>query len=135
MRVVIDTNVLVSGVINPHGSPGRIMDAVLAERIAVLHDDRIMNEYRAVLLRPAFGFHHGDVDALLDFIELAGENTIAERLAVVLPDPTDLPFLEVATTGHADALITGKVKHYKPRRGRHNVNICTPADSLDRLAS
>lgn len=133
MRVVIDTDVLVSGVINPHGPPGRILDAVLAGTITVLHDDRIMSEYRAVLVRPAFGFQRADVDRLVDFIGLAGEPTVAQHLTVVLPDAIDLPFLEVAAGGRADALVTGNVKHFKPRRGRHSVEVCTPADFLRRL--
>ena len=133
MRVVIDTNVLVSGVINPHGAPGRLVEAVLAEALTVLYDDRIMSEYRAVLRRPAFGFHRADVDALLGFIDMTGELAPAPHLAVVLPDPTDLPFLEVAAAGHADALITRNGKHFKPRRGRHDVDICTPGAFVERL--
>lgn len=128
MRVVIDTNVLVSGILNPHGPPGRIVDAVLSEAVIVLHDDRILAEYREVLLRPAFGFPRTVVDALLDFIDFAGEHLTALGVDLVLPDPSDLPFLEVAIAGLADALITGNIKHFKPRRGRHNVHVCTPAE-------
>jgi uncharacterized protein len=135
MRVVIDTNVLVSGIINPHGPPGRIVDAVLSEALIVLHDDRILGEYREVLQRPVFGFPHTDVDALLDFIDDAGEHLTASGIDVVLPDPTDLPLLEVAVAGLADALISGNVKHFKPRRGRHDVYVCTPAEFVRRVAS
>ena len=49
------------------------------------------------------------------------------------PDPTDLPFLEVAAAGYADALITGNGKHFKRRRGRHDVEICTPGAFVERL--
>ena len=128
MRVVIDTNVLVSGILNPHGPPGRIVDAVLSEAVIVLHDDRILAEYHEVLLRPAFGFQRTDVDSLLDFIEFSGEHLTAGGIDVILPDPTDLPFLEVAIAGLADALISGNLKHFKPRRGRHGVHVCTPAE-------
>jgi len=134
MRVVIDTNVMVSGVLNPHGPPGRIVNSLLSETITVLHDDRILSEYREVLLRPTFGFTRSDVEVLLDFVESAGEHVSAEPLSLVLPDPNDLPFLEVATSGSADALITGNIKHFKPRRGQHSVLVTTPADFLRRLA-
>lgn len=127
---MIDTNVLVSAAINPYGSPGRLMDAVLAEGLTVLHDDRILNEYREVLTRPRFGFALADVGALLDFIESAGEHISTRDLGVILPDASDLPFLEVAALGRADALITGNLKHFKPRRGKHSVYICTPAEFL-----
>lgn len=134
MRVVIDTNVVVSGVLNPHGPPGRIVNALLSETLTVLHDDRILSEYREVLLRPAFGFSRSDVEALLDFVESAGEHVSAEPLSLVLPDPDDLPFLEGAASGGADALITGNIRHFRPRRGQHKVLVTTPADFLRRHA-
>jgi len=132
MRVVIDTNVIVSGILNPHGSPGRIVNALLSEAIIALYDDRILSEYREVLLRPAFGFSSSDVVILLDFVESAGEHVSAEPLSLILPDPNDLPFLEVATSGRADALITGNIKHFKPRGGQLGVLVTTPADFLRR---
>lgn len=134
MRAVIDTNVLVSGIINPHRPPGRIVDAILSETITVLYDDRILSEYREVLIRPIFGFDRTDVETILDFIEAAGEHISAKAVAFILPDPTDLPFLEVAVAGVADALVTGNVKHFKPKRGQHNVDVCTPAQFLRRTA-
>ena len=133
MRVVIDTNVLVSGVMNPQGVPGRIVDEVLAGAFTVLYDDRIMSEYREVLARPAFGFNLTDIDALLDFIEMTGETVTGLRLPILLPDSRDLPFLEVAAAGRADAVITGNTRHFKPRRGQHAVKICSPAEFVRSL--
>ena len=133
MRAVIDTNVLVSGVLNPYGQAGRIVDGILAQTFVTLYDDRILAEYRAVLARPVFGFRRAEIDAFVDFVEATGESVVAASLAVVLPDPNDLPFLEVAAAGRADALVTGNARHFRPRRGSHNVNVCTPADFLRRL--
>ena len=132
MRVVIDTNVLVSGVLNPHGPPGRIVDALLSGTITVLHDDRILSEYREVLLRPHLRLSHSDVEILLAFIESSGEHISAWALSPGLPDPDDLPFLEVATTGGADALITGNAKHFKPGRGSRRALVISPAEFLRR---
>ena len=130
MRVVVDTNVLVSGIINPHGPPGRIIDLVVARTLTALHDDRILSEYREVLLRPLFSFNKADVDSLLEFIELAGEHISASPVGAKLPDPSDLPFLEVAIAGSADALVTGNAKHFKPLRGRHAISVVSPAELL-----
>jgi putative PIN family toxin of toxin-antitoxin system len=130
---VLDTNVLVSGLLNPRGAPGRIQDALLAGTIAALFDDRIMAEYRDVLARPIFGFQRTDVESLLDYIESTEDPTTAPPLSIVLPDPDDLPFLEVAAAGRADALVTGNVRHFKPLRGHHSVTINTPAEFLARL--
>lgn len=135
MRVVIDTNVIVSGILNPHGSPGRIVNALLSEAITALHDDRILSEYREVLLRPSFGFSRSDVEVLLDFVESAGEHISAEPLSLTLPDLNDLPFLEVATSGSADALITSNIKYFKPRRDQHDVPVITPDDLIRRYGT
>lgn len=132
MRVVIDTNVLVSGVINPHGPPGRVLDAALARNIVVLHDDRILTEYREVLSRPLFGFERADIDTLMEFFDFAGEHVSVNQIGIILPDASDLPFLEVAVAGRADALITGNLRHFKPISGSHDVNVCTPAEFLER---
>ena len=134
MRVVLDTNVLVSGVINPHGAPGRVVDALLAGALTALYDDRTLGEYREVLTRPAFGFLRADVETLLDFIETEGEPTAAGALAAVLPDMSDLPFLEIAATGGA-VLLTGNIKHFKARRGQHHVDLCTPAEFFARVGN
>lgn len=132
MRIVIDTNVLVSGLLNPHGAPGRIVEALLLGTFTLLYDDRILSEYGEVLPRPAFGLHRSDVEMLLDAITTEGERISALPAALVLPDETDLPFLEVAISGQADALVTGNIRHFKPRRGRHDVNLVSPADFLRR---
>jgi predicted nucleic acid-binding protein len=92
-----------------------------------------MSEYREVLARPTFTFSLTDIDALLDFIEMSGEAVMGLRLPIVLPDSRDLPFLEVAAAGRADALITGNTRHFKPRRGQHGLEICTPAEFVRSL--
>ena len=74
-----------------------------------------------------------DIDALLDYIEMTGEPVTGLRLPIVLPDPRDLPFLEVAAAGRADAVITGNTRHFKPQRGHHGVKICTPAEFVRSL--
>ncbi len=130
MKVVVDTNVLVSAFMNPHGAPRRILDLLLARAFVVLSDDRILDEYREVLLRPRFAFDPHHVGLLLDFVEYSGEYVFAERLNLVLPDASDLPFLEVAAAGNADALITGNAKHFQPTRGHHSVTISSPTDFL-----
>jgi putative PIN family toxin of toxin-antitoxin system len=134
MRAVVDTNVLVSGLINPRGAPGRIVDHLLAGAFTALYDDRVLSEYRAVLVRPVFGFRAADVDTLIDAIERDGEAVVTTVWAGTLPDPTDVPFLEVALAGRADALVTGNARHFRPILGRHAISIITPAAFLARIA-
>ncbi|RLC74149.1 MAG: putative toxin-antitoxin system toxin component, PIN family, partial [Chloroflexi bacterium] len=96
MKVVINTNILVSALINPFGPPARVIDLVLLKELKPVFDDRILAEYREVLRREKFNFNPEDIDALLAFFEAEGEKVIAPPLDVSLPDPDDRPFLEVA---------------------------------------
>jgi uncharacterized protein len=128
--VVLDTNVLVSGLLRADGPPGRVVDLVTAGRLTVLYDDRIVGEYDEVLHRPRFDFEPRAVHAILTQIRADGEHVSAEPLAVVLPDPDDLPFFEVAVAGAARALITGNAPHYKPTKGAHHVPIRSPRDFI-----
>lgn len=133
MRVVLDTNVLVSGLLNPHGAPGRIVDLLLVGRLTALYDDRMLAEYREVLARPEFGFDERDVLVLLSYLWSSGEPVIAEPVAVTLPDGDDLIFLEAAVAGTADSLVTGNRRHFQPVRGSHAVPIESPDRLLRRL--
>ena len=84
MRIVLDTNVLVSGLHNPHGAPGRILDLILGARIPVLYDDRILAEYRDVLARPRLAIEPSLAQAVVGYIRLAGEQIMAIRLGKAL---------------------------------------------------
>lgn len=125
MKIVLDTNVLVSGLIQPFGPSGQIVRLVADGELAVCHDSRILTEYREVLLREKFRFDPERVDALLDEIRASGIPVAARPLGVRLPDPDDEPFLEVALTGGIQYLVTGNGKHY-PAEARHGVEVLSP---------
>lgn len=129
-RVLLDTSVLVSALLNSHGAPGRVLDLVLAGEVVAAYDDRILSEWRDVLGRERFGFSSRDVEALLDFFEDEGLGFTATPIAVALPDPGDIPFLEVAHTAEA-ILVTGNLKHYPPEV-RQRVEMMQPAAFLGR---
>jgi len=133
LRVVLDTNVLVSGLLNPHGPPGRIVDRLLDGGLTLLLDDRIVSEYRAVLPRPKFALDPLDVGDLLEFVEREGVFVPAHPIDADLPDPFDRPFLEVALSGNADSLVTGNSRHF-PARARGNLRVEAPADFVRRLS-
>jgi len=132
MRIVLDTNVLVSGLHNPNGAPGRIVDLILGAHIQVLYDDRILAEYLNVLARPQLAIEPSLAQAVVGNIRLSGEQVIALPLDKdTLPDPDDLPFAEVAITGEADMLVTGNMKHYSRLKER-GVTVLSPAQCLER---
>lgn len=133
MRIALDTNVIVSALLTPHGPPARILDWTLAGELTLLLDDRLLGEYRVVLARPKFGFDARDQRILLAALDGLSERVTALPLPLELPDPDDLPFLEVASSGRADALVTGNGRHFRPQSGRHEVTILAPAALLEAM--
>ena len=112
MRIVLDTNVLVSALLTPEGPPASIINALLAGTVELLADNRILFEYEDVLNRRKFGFEPRDVRSLLDFLKHECRYVAATTATSSFEDPADLPFYEVALSGNADYLVTGNSKHY-----------------------
>lgn len=136
MRIVLDTNVLVSGLLTPFGPSAQIVRMAASGRLAVCYDARILTEYEEVLRRPKFAFPKDAVAALLEQIEDEGVSIVAVPLAEALPDRDDEPFLEVARAAGAEAigdsfpLIAGNLKHY-PKGSRGGVTVVSPRFFVD----
>ncbi|MBE3063951.1 MAG: putative toxin-antitoxin system toxin component, PIN family [Spirochaetes bacterium] len=129
MRVVLDTNVLVSALWNVHGAPAQVLDLVRQGFLSLCADGRIHGEYEEVLSRPDFPFDPGDVATLMRFLRESSEFVAARPLTHRLPDPEDEPFLEVAAQGRVDALVTGNMRHF-PKNCRAGVPVMTPDEVI-----
>ncbi len=127
MRLVVDTNVLVSGLLNPSGSPGRLVDGVMLGELVAVVDDRLLAEYAEVLARPRFKFDPARREQVLQYLRESAEHIVASPLGITLPDADDLPFLEVAHQAGATVLVTGNLRHF-PEAARSGVRVCTPAE-------
>jgi putative PIN family toxin of toxin-antitoxin system len=110
--IVLDTNVLVSSLLNPDGSPALVLNLLLNGRITILYDNRILGEYLEVLTWEKFGFRREWIDPLIDFIRQDGEFVTADPTSVPFNDPGDRKFLEVHISGNGDVLVSGNLKHY-----------------------
>ena len=130
MIVVLDTNVLISGVLKPYSPAASILRMLVEGVIQPAYDLRILAEYREVLSRPKFSFDREVVKPLLDQIEEEGVLISASPLKSPLPDPADEPFLEVAVAAAAAALVTGNRRHF-PRRSYGAVKILSPSEFLE----
>ena len=97
-------------------------------------DERILSEYRDVLVREKFSFDRELVEELIAFLETAGSPTLAAPLASRLPDPGDQMFIEVAVASQADFLVTGNLKHF-PDKATEGVSVISPRAFLDALLS
>ena len=132
MRIVLDTNVFISALIRPHSSSAVLLRLILGGSVTALIDVRILQEYEEVASRPKFEIDRGDLEIVLTQIRARGESILATPLHVVLPDPDDIAFLEVARSGSADAIVTGNKKHF-PAVHRGPVEVLSPKEALDRL--
>lgn len=112
MNVVIDTNVIISGLLNPSGVPAKIINLILNEELTLLYDNRILNEYENVLNRKKFRFEREIIGSLLDFIKNEGLFIAANPISKHFTDESDKMFLEVASSGNAEYLITGNSAHF-----------------------
>jgi putative PIN family toxin of toxin-antitoxin system len=129
---VVDTNVLVSALISPSGTPARLVEEIRCGNLTPVVSPAVLAEYEAVLRRPRFGFPTDCVDDLLaDMIGL-GLFVQPEPIdATRLPDPDDAPFIAlVCHTGCT--IVTGNVRHFPKHAG---IEVLTPAECLAKIAA
>ena len=130
MKIVLDTNVLVSGLLTPFGPSGEIVRMISAGKLVLCLDARILLEYQEVLYRPKFKFSKEHIDTLLDFIKQYGQFVSTLPLKNRLPDTDDEPFLEASIAGKVNCLITGNLAHF-PHSSRQGIKILSPSEFLD----
>lgn len=129
MNIVLDTNVLVAGLLSPFGACGEIVRMVSSGELILSFDARILLEYDEVLRRPKFQFEEEKVAALLDYIVYRGQKVAPSPLANSLPDYDDESFLEVAIAGQASYIITGNQNHF-PSELCLGVKVFSPKEFL-----
>jgi len=134
MIIVLDTNVIVSGILRPYSKAASILRLVATGAITLAYDLRIFSEYRDVLNRPKFTFAKEDIDAFLDQVDKEGVLVSVMPLKFRLPDPEDESFLEVALAGKATAIVTGNKRHF-PKKECEGTRILSPAEFLEAFAS
>ena len=110
--MVLDTNVLVSGLLNPNGPPAAILNLLVNGKIRLLYDNRILQEYSEVLRRDKFGFNKESIDVLINYFQDVGEFISAEPTNREFDDENDRIFHEVMITGEANYLVSGNLVHY-----------------------
>ena len=107
MKVVLDTNVFVSGVFFG-GPPHKILEAWCDGKVQLLVSPAILEEYQRVMRELAVQFPEIKVEALMDFTIVHSEIILPPSLPpVILLDPSDDAFLECAVAGEATCIVTG----------------------------
>ncbi len=113
MRVVLDTNVVVSALLTPGGTAHQVLQLALQGDVQLCIDARIQAEYQEVLTRGQFRFAVRDVERLLEALWVHAQQVLAGLVPGQLPDEDDRMFIEVAVAAQADALVTGNLRHYR----------------------
>ena len=129
MKIVLDTNVLVSGLLSPFGPPGKIVQMTSSGALSLCYDVRILTEYQEVLSRTRFKLDSEQISVLMEQIKEDGHLVVPQPLPIRLPDLGDEPFLEVAMASRAP-LVTGNIRDF-PTSKRQGVKIVIPAEFLD----
>lgn len=133
MKIVLDTNVIVSAFLNPLSKPARILRLVIQGEIQIILNEAILSEYHEVLTRPVFKLNVNHIQTILKLLRVRGIKAPALAKSFKLPDSSDEPFVEAAIACHADALVTGNLKHF-PKGQCSGLNILLPAESLNTIA-
>lgn len=137
MKIVLDTNVVISGLLVTDGPPGIIVDLWADNKLTVVVCQALVEEYIDVFLRPKFkraGTIFERQDLLMEFFEL--ENTIfvfpKMRLDVIEDDPEDNRVLECAVEGNVQYIVSGD-EHLLALKEFQGIAIISPAGFLAHL--
>jgi putative PIN family toxin of toxin-antitoxin system len=123
---VFDTNVLVSALMSARQeSPTvRLLDYVIDERIVLLYNDEILDEYDEVLHRDKFDFSDERIQTVLNLVK-TGLHLDRTESNDNFPDPDDRVFYEVALSHDDSYVVTGNLRHF-PK----TPIVVTPADMV-----
>jgi putative PIN family toxin of toxin-antitoxin system len=130
VKVVLDTNVFVSGVFFS-GPPYQILEAWRGGELELVMSTDILDEYRRVATVLADQFPPVDLHAILDFIEIEAvffdAPTLSER---VCDDPDDDKFLACVLAGETKVIVSGD-KHLQRISGYREIEVLKPKAFVD----
>ena len=113
LKVVYDTNVVVSGLLSSRGIPALLLDLVFNKRLSLILSEEILNEYVEVLGRPKFERPKRQRDSVLRQLRNPADWVEPDQRISVAKDPDDNIILECAVAGQADYLVTGNLRHFQ----------------------
>jgi uncharacterized protein len=113
IRIVLDTNIIVSALLQPLGQPAQIFVLGISGSIQLCLSGNIYAEYEEVISRPRF---RRSEEIIIRTLQAIRENSLWVHPVEVVracSDPDDDIFLECAVAAHADYLVTG-IKDFPP---------------------
>ncbi len=128
---VIDTNVLVSAMLKWSSVPGNIIEFAFNGVITPVLNEKIVTEYREVLMRDKFHLTKEIVDDVIQALEDQGEYIDTDNMDYKLPDQKDVVFYAIVMEKRKEEdayLVTGNIKHFP-----QVPFVVTPREMLDIL--
>ena len=134
-RVVIDTNVFVSGTAIASTPPSQVLDLWRNGLFVLVTSPQLLDEVNEVFTRPeimAFtGLSVEETQAFLQEIQRRSYVTKGEyRIEPLASNPADTVVLQAAVEGHATHIVTGDKKHLLPLKTYQGIPIVTPQEFL-----
>lgn len=129
LKVVYDTNVVVSGLLSSRGIPALLLDLVFNKRVTLILSEEIFNEYVEVLGRPKFNLPKRQRNSVLRQLRKLADWVAPDQRISVAKDPDDNIILECAVAGRSDYLVTGNLRHFP--KSISQIPILNPRQFLD----
>jgi uncharacterized protein len=117
MKVVLDTNIIVSALLSPQGLSAKLLNLILEKKITMAYDNNILAEYSEVLNREKFMLDKELINLIINFISKEGEYILSELQKIQFTDEDDKVFYDVYKAEGVDFLITGNKKHFPKEKG------------------
>ncbi len=135
MRIVIDTNVLVAGLMSRNGASHQILRGIALDVVDFAVSVPLFLEYEDVLKRPSLvrqtGLSAKDIDMVLNLLAANGHQTLLDFMwRPQLRDADDEMVLEAATNGGAAAIVTFNQRDFLPAATTFGLRVITPGDYL-----
>jgi uncharacterized protein len=132
LRLVVDTNIVVSAALKPDGLQRTVLLLSLTKPARLYVTGEILAEYREILARPRMDIRKGLQQQLLQLIRSHSHAVTPKRRLQVAADPDDDKFLECADAARADYLVTGNPRHF-PKFWK-KTKVITPHDFVSIVA-
>jgi putative PIN family toxin of toxin-antitoxin system len=128
LRVVLDTNVVVSGLLHQKGAPAAILDAATSKQFRCYISESLLDEYREVLTRDYLGLDQRRATRFIGALREVAIFVVPRKKVAIARDPDDDRVMECALEAGADYIVTGNIRDFPAQF--HGVRVVTPRDFL-----
>ncbi len=118
LRIVLDTNVMISAIIN-NGTSRRLLREIIQDKHILITSEQILTELESVLSRAKFKMDENEIKKIIGvMISSCDVKKTKSKFKIVKDDPDDDMFINIAYDGKADCIVSGdkdllKIKKFR----------------------